>query len=154
MKGNPKIPEVLNNLLADELTAINQYMVHAEVCDNWGYTKLHDAAQGRARQEMKHAEKLIGRIVFLEGAPIVSNLNEITIGTEVAKQLENDVKLEYDAVAAYNDAIKVAVEAGDNTTRELLESILKEEESHVDYLEAQLAQVSQMGIQNYLSEQV
>jgi bacterioferritin len=154
MKGNDKIIAILNEFLADELTAINQYIVHSEMCDNWGYGKLHDAIEKRAIDEMKHAEKLIARILFLEGIPVVSNLNKIHIGAEVPAQLENDLSAELGAIQAYNDGIRQAVEAGDNGTRELLESILVDEEEHLDWLEAQLDQIKQMGIQNYLVEQI
>jgi bacterioferritin len=154
MKGNPKIIERLNALLSDELTATNQYIVHSEMCANWQFNKLHNLVEKRAIEEMKHAEKLIARILFLEGLPIVSNLNKIHIGAEVPAQLENDFGAELGAVQAYNDGIRQAVEAGDNGTRELLESILADEEEHVDWLEAQLDQIKQMGIQNYLVEQI
>ena len=154
MKGNEKIIEKLNTLLADELTAINQYMVHSEMCANWGYEHLHEAAEKRAIAEMKHAEKLIGRIIFLEGRPVVSTLNKINIGADVEAQHKNDWAAEDGAVKAYNSGIGLAVEVGDNGTRELLESILKDEEEHIDWLEAQLDQIKQMSIQNYLVEQV
>ncbi len=154
MKGNDKVLERLNDLLADELTAINQYMVHSEMCDNWRYEKLHKASEARAIQEMRHAESLIARILFLEGTPIVSNLKKIHIGADVEAQHKSDWMAETDAVRAYNDAIRVAVESADNGTRELLESILKDEEEHLDWLDAQLEQIKQMGIQNYLVEQV
>jgi bacterioferritin len=154
MKGNPKVLAVLNDLLADELTAVNQYIVHAEMCENWGYEKLHKSVQKRAIDEMKHAEKLIGRILFLEGRPVVSRLKEIHIGSDVPGQIKNDRDAEAGAVKSYNAGIKVCVEAADNGTRELLESILKDEEDHIDWLEAQLDQVRQMGVQNYLVEQV
>ena len=154
MKGDVRIIETLNALLADELSAINQYMVHSEMCADWGYERLHEAAEKRAIDEMKHAEKLIGRILFLEGAPIVSNLNPIHIGAMVEDQHENDRAAEADAIRAYNEGIRLAVEVGDNGTRELLETILKDEEEHVDWLEAQLDQIAQMGIQNYLVEQM
>jgi bacterioferritin len=154
MKGNDRIIGQLNELLADELSAINQYMVQSEMCANWGYEKLHKAIEKRAIEEMKHAEKLIGRILFLEGAPIVSKLNPIHIGNDVATQHKNNWKAEAGAVKAYNEGIRLSVEVGDNGTRELLESILKDEENHIDWLEAQLDQIKQMGIQNYLVEQV
>jgi bacterioferritin len=154
MKGNQKIIERLNALLADELTAINQYMVQSEMCANWGYEKLHKAIEKRAIGEMKHAEKLIGRIIFLEGSPTVSKLNKIEIGADVEAQHKNDRKAEEGAVCAYNEGIRLAVEVGDNGSRELLESILKDEEEHLDWIEAQLDQITQMGIQNYLGEQV
>ena len=154
MKGNERIIGTLNMLLADELTAINQYMVHSEMCANWGYEKLHKGAEKRAIDEMKHAEKLIGRVIFLEGKPIVTRLKKISIGPDVPAQVRNDWDAENGAVKAYNDAIRQAVELGDNGTRELLESILKDEEVHIDWLEAQLDQIRQMGIQNYLTEQI
>ncbi len=154
MKGNVKIIAALNDLLSDELTAINQYMVHSEMCADWQYEHLHEAIEGRAIAEMKHAEKLIGRIIFLEGSPTVSVLKKIHIGPDVAAQIQNDRQAEADAVLAYNTAIRLAVEVGDNGSRELLESILKEEEDHLDWLEAQLDQIDHMGIQIYLTEQV
>ena len=154
MKGNEKVIETLNALLADELSAINQYIVHSEMCANWGYERLHEAIEKRAIQEMGHAEKLIERILFFEGKPIVSQLNPISIGADVEAQHKGDLAAEIGAVKAYNDGVRLAVEAGDNGTRELLESILKDEEEHVDWLEAQLDQIRQMGIQNYLVEQI
>ncbi len=154
MKGNDKIIEKLNDLLSDELTAINQYMVHAEMCDSWNYEKLHKMSEKRAISEMKHAEKLIARILFLEGRPTVSHLKTITIGSEVENQHGNDVALEYGAIRSYNEGIKLAAELADDVTRDLLASILKDENDHVDELEAQLDQIKQMGIQFYLSEKM
>ena len=154
MKGNEKILETLNELLADELTAINQYMVQSEMCADWGYQKLHEAIEKRAIEEMKHAEQLIGRILFLEGKPIVSNLKKINIGATVDVQHKNDQKAEEGAIKAYNDAIKLAVEAGDNGTRDMLEEILEDEEEHIDWIESQLDQIEQMGLQVYLGEQL
>lgn len=154
MKGNEKIIERLNFLLADELTAINQYIVHSEMCANWGYGRLHAAIEKRAVEEMKHAEKHIARILFLEGAPIVSSLNKMHIGESVKAQLENDRQAEDAAVRAYNEAIRLAVEVGDNGTREMLADILRDEEAHLDWIEAQLDQIGQMGLQAYLSEQM
>ncbi|MFH1024641.1 MAG: bacterioferritin [Planctomycetota bacterium] len=154
MKGNAKVIKTLNDLLADELTAISQYMVHSEMCSNWGYARLHKAVEKRAIDEMKHAEKLIGRVIFLEGSPVVSRLNDIHIGAEVPGQIRNDWNAEDGAVKAYNAGIRLCVEAGDNGSRELLESILKDEEVHIDWLEAQLDQIKQMGVQNYLVEQL
>ena len=154
MKGDQRIIEKLNALLADELTAINQYMVHSEMCANWGYERLHKAIEQRAIVEMKHAEKLIGRIIFLEGTPTVSKLNKIDIGGDVETQHKHDQAAEAGAVKAYNEGIKLAAEINDNGTRELLESILKDEEDHIDWIEAQLDQIGQMGIQNYLVEQL
>ncbi len=154
MKGNPKIIKRLNDLLADELTAINQYMVQSEMCANWGYGRLHEAIEKRAIVEMKHAEKLIARIIFLEGFPVVNKLNAIDIGKDVPAQHKNDWAAEAGAVKAYNEGVKLAVELGDNGTREMLESILKDEEDHIDWIESQLDQIEQMGVQNYLTEQV
>jgi bacterioferritin len=154
MKGDERVLAVLNDLLADELTAVNQYMVHSEMCDNWKFEKLAKAVEGRAIEEMKHAEKLIGRILFLEGVPVVTDLKKIHIGASVEMQLKNDLAAEVGAVKAYNAGIRVAVEVGDNGSRELLEATLKDEEVHLDWLEAQLDQIAQMGIQTYLSEQI
>jgi len=154
MKGNEKVIATLNDLLSDELTAVNQYMVHAGMDQNWGYEKLHDAVEKRAITEMKHAEKLIDRVLFLDGIPIVSSLKKISIGAKVEAQLANDLEAELGAVQGYNAGVKLAVEVGDNGTRELLESILKDEEDHVDWLEAQRDQIAQMGISDYLGEQL
>ncbi|TSK06894.1 MAG: bacterioferritin [Geobacter sp.] len=154
MKGNERVIEQLNVRLAEELTATNQYMVHAEMCENWGYKRLHAAIRERAINEMKHAEKLIERILFLEGRPIVSRLDPIHIGGEIPKMHQFDHALEETAIRGYNESIKLAVDLGDNGTRELLQSILDQEESHIDDIEAQLDQISQMGVQNYLVDQV
>jgi bacterioferritin len=154
MKGNEKILDKLNDLLADELTAINQYMVHSEMCADWGYERLHKAVEKRAIDEMKHAEKLIGRILFLEGRPIVSELKKIHIGAEVEAQHKNDWDAEEMAIKSYNDGIRLAVEVGDNGTRDFLQSILNDEEEHIDWIESQLDQIKQIGIQNYLVEQM
>ena len=154
MKGHKEIIAKLNFLLADELTAINQYMVHSEMCADWGYERLHQAVEKRAIDEMKHAERLIGRIIFLEDVPIVSNLNPIHIGPEIEQQLKNDWKAERGAIEAYNEGIKLAFDLGDNGTKVLLESILTDEEDHIDWIEAQLDQIGQMGFQKYLVEQI
>jgi len=153
MKGNDKVIETLNELLAEELTAINQYMVHAELCENWGYGKLHKAIEKQAFDEMHHAEWLISRILFLEGTPIVSKLSPMHIGKTVGEMIENDYKAELGAVKAYNDAIKLAADSGDNGTRDLLTKILKDEEGHVDWAEVQKDQIEQMGLENYLANQ-
>jgi bacterioferritin len=153
MKGNNKLLQVLNGLLADELTAINQYVVHAEMDENWGYGKLKKLVSGRAVTEMKHAEKLIERILFLEGIPVVSKLNTIRIGADIPKQLAHDLVAEMVAVKNYNTAIKVAVEVGDNATKELLEGILKDEDDHVNAIEEKQDQIEQMGIQQFLAIQ-
>lgn len=154
MKGNEKMIARLNERLADELTATNQYMVHAEICENWGYDRIHDMIRKRAITEMKHAEKLIARILFLEGIPIVSTLNKISIGDNVEKQFKNDRAAEFEAIKHYNEDILFAGEVGDSGTRQLLESILTEEDDHIDVIEAQLDQIKQMGIQNYLGVSV
>ena len=151
MKGDEKVINVLNTQLADELTAINQYIVHSEMCSNWGYTNLHDVVEKRAIQEMKHAEKLISRILFLEGRPIVSELNPIRIGKTVDEMLKNDLVLETDAVKMYNEAIKLVIAEKDNGTKELLDAILADEEGHVDFFEEQLGQIEQMTLPFYLS---
>jgi bacterioferritin len=154
MKGNEKVIEHLNMRLAEELTAINQYFVHGEMCENWGYERLHEMIRKRSIDEMKHAEKLIARIIFLEGKPIVSKLNKVHIGAEVGKMHGNDHSAELAAIKGYNESIRLCVEVGDNGTRELLESILKDEEGHIDSIESQLDQIKQMGVQNYLVEQI
>jgi bacterioferritin len=154
MKGNEQMLAVLNDLLSDELTAINQYMVHSEMCADWGYEKLHERAEKRAIDEMKHAEELIGRILFLEGTPVVTNYKAVHIGDTIEAQIKNDLASELDAVKVYNDGIRLAREVGDNGTRDLLESILKDEEEHLDRLEAQLIQIEHMGLPNYLVEQL
>lgn len=153
MKGDPRLIKTLNSLLADELTAINQYMVHSEMCDSWGYEKLHKTIEKRAIQEMRHAESLIGRILFLEGIPIVSELKKIFIGDEVPKMLESDRKAEFEAIKAYNAAIKLAGEVGDFATRELLEKILQDEDKHIDEIEELLDQVKQMTLPIFLTTQ-
>lgn len=153
MKGNEKLIKRLDELLAEELTAIAQYMVHSEMCDNWGYERLHKKIEARAIEEMKHAEKLIARILFLEGVPTVSRLNPLQVGPDVRRQLENDLEAEKTAVHSYNAAIHLAAEVGDAVSRNVLEEILRDEDRHVDWLEAQLDQVKQMGIENYLTTQ-
>ncbi len=154
MKGNQKLIETLNSLLADELTAINQYMVHSEMADSWGYEKLHKHFEKRAIDEMKHAEQLIGRILFLEGTPIVSNLKQMHIGSEIPKQLEYDHELESAAIKAYNAAISLAGEVADFATREVLEHILNDEDRHIDGIEAIRDQISHMTLQVFLTTQV
>jgi bacterioferritin len=154
MKGNKKLIEVLNSLLADELTAINQYMVHSEMCDDWGYQKLHKHFEKRAITEMKHAEKLIGRILFLEGIPTVTKLNKIMIGADVQKQLANDHIAEESAIKAYNDAIVLAGEVKDYATRDLLQQILNDEDGHIDEIEELQDQVEQMTLSIFLTTQV
>jgi bacterioferritin len=153
MKGNEKLLTVLNQLLADELTAISQYMVHSEMCDNWGYEKLHQAIENQAKDEMHHAEWLIQRIIFLEGMPIVSKLNPMKIGASVLEMITNDQEAELGAVRAYNAAITLAHEVSDQASVDLLIRILKMEEGHEDWAEIQRDQIEQMGLQNYLANQ-
>ena len=153
MQGNDKVLAALNQLLADELTAISQYMVHSEMCDNWGYDKLHQAIEHQARDEMHHAEWLIRRILFLEGTPVVSKLNPIRIGQTVLAIVSNDQEDELGAIRAYNSAIGLAREVADQATADLLTQILKMEEGHVDWAEIQRTQIEQMGIENYLANQ-
>jgi bacterioferritin len=154
MQGEAQVIEQLNARLAEELTAINQYFVHTEMCENWHYSGLADPIKKRAVVEMKHAEQLIERILFLDGRPIVSNLNEINIGESVPNMHTNDLTAEVGAVKAYNESIRVCIDLKDNGTKELLESILADEEDHVDWLEAQLSQIEQAGLENYLAEQI
>jgi bacterioferritin len=154
MKGNTKVLEVLNELLADELTHINQYIVHSEMCANWGYDKLHKAIEKRAIDEMKHAEKLIGRILFLDGTPTVSKLNEMHIGPDVPKMFVSDHTAEAEVIKNYNAAIVVCGEAKDFATREIIEQILNDEDRHIDGIEAIQDEISQMSIQVFLSTQL
>jgi bacterioferritin len=154
MKGSEKVIEQLNARLAEELAAINQYFLHAEICENWRYESLKTEIKKRSIMEMRHAEKLIERILFLEGKPIVNKLGKLAIGDNVEKIHKNDWAAEYDAIQKYNESIRIAAEAGDNGTKELLESILQDEETHIDWIEAQQDQIKQMGIQIYLGEQV
>lgn len=154
MKGNEKLIAALNSLLADELTAINQYMVHTELCESWGYGKLHVAIRKQAIDEMRHAEWLIERIIFLDGAPTVSKLNPMKIGKTPAEMINNDYGYELNAIRDYNNAIKLSREVDDQGSLELLTKILKMEEDHADWAEVQLAQIEQMGLENYLVNQV
>ena len=154
MKGNEKLLKTLNSLLSDELTAISQYMVHSEMCANWGYEKLHKHFEKRAIDEMKHAEKLIGRIIFLEGTPIVNKLGGMSIGADASKQLASDHALELSAIRAYNEAIKLAGEVSDFATREILEKILQDEDAHIDGIEELRDQIGHMTLPIFLSTQV
>lgn len=153
MKGSEKVISELNRALSAELTAIVQYMVQAEMCDNWGYGKLGEATKKRAIQEMRHAEALIERVLFLDGTPAVEVALEPKIGASVKAQLELDLHDEADAVKQYNAAVAICRQEGDNGSRELFEKMIKDEEMHTDYLETQLRVISEVGIQNYLSEQ-
>lgn len=151
MKGNAALIEAMNNLISDELAAISQYIVQSETADNWGYEKLHAALFGLARSEMGHVEKLVARIVFLDGAPDLKHLGKIKVGSTVPEMLASDLESEMRADEAYNEAVKKAVYLLDTVTRELLESIAAEEEAHIDWIEAQRTQIEQMGIGNYLA---
>jgi len=153
VKGDPKVIAVLNQVLKAELTAINQYFLHAEMCENWGYEKLAKHTRKESIEEMTHAEKLMEHILFRDGTPNMSDYFKINIGPNVKAQIQNDLQLEYDAVKRLNDGIEICVKAGDNGSRELLEEILTDEEEHIDWLEAQLHSISEMGIENYLAQQ-
>jgi bacterioferritin len=153
MKGNDKLIETLNALLSDELTAIGQYMVHSEMCANWGYGKLHEYFEKRSIDEMKHAEKLIGRILFLEGTPVVSNLQKVHVGADAAKMLASDHEAEAGAIKAYNAAILQAGEARDFATREMLEEILQDEDRHIDEIEERQDQIAHMTLPLFLTTQ-
>jgi len=154
MKGNAQLIATLNALLADELTAVSQYMVHSEMCANWGYEKLHKHFEKRAIDEMKHAESLIGRILFLEGLPIVSKLTKLTIGSEIPKMMVNDLAHEMVAVKGYNAGIELAGKVADFATRELLEKILKDEDGHVDGIEEMQDQIGHMTLPLFLTTQL
>lgn len=154
MKGDPKIIELLNEVLKAELTAINQYFLHAEMCENWGYERLAKLIRKESIEEMVHAEKLIERILYLDGTPNMSDYFKINIGSTVEQQLKSDLELEYSAVKRLNSGIPICIAAGDNGSRELVEKILSDEEHHIDWLEAQLHAISEIGIANYLTEQL
>ena len=153
MKGNPTVIDALNEALSEEMTAINQYFLHGEMCENWGYTKLSAFIKKESIDEMKHAEKLIERILFLDGRPNMNNVKPLNIGQSVPAMVENDLKLELGAVAMYNRLIKIASDAADQGTVELLKKLLQDEEGHVDGLEEQVGKVKDMGVQVYLSVQ-
>lgn len=153
MKGNQQLIDSLNSLLSDELSAVNQYFVHAEMMANWGYEKLHEKFEKRSIDEMKHAEILIGRILFLEGIPIVSNIHDINIGSDIVKQLEKDHFAEVGAIKAYNDAIVLAAQVKDHATKEILDKILSDEDRHIDEIEELQDQIAHMGVQIFLSVQ-
>jgi bacterioferritin len=154
MKGSAKLIEALNEILTGELTSINQYFVHAKMCQNWGYHRLAEFDRKESVEEMKHADELIERILYLEGVPNVQRLGKVRVGETVPEQLKLDYKLEKEAIPRLNQAIALAVEVGDNGTRELLEEILTSEEEHVDWLEAQFQLLEQVGEQNYLAQQM
>jgi len=154
MKGDPKIIEILNDVLTAELTAINQYFVHSEMCENWGFERLEHTIRKHSIGEMKHAEELIERILFLEGIPNVQKLDKITLGENVPEMLELDLALEMAALPRLNTGIETCRELGDNNTRHLLEEILEDEEEHVDWLESQRELIRQVGAPFYLAEQI
>ena len=154
MKGNPKVIAALQEALREELMAINQYFLHAEMCENWHYDKLGSYIKKQSIDEMKHAEAIIERILFLDGTPDLTKPMQLTVGKNVKAQLESDLKLETSAVEMYNHAIRIARDEGDNASRELFDRLLKDEEDHVDWLEAQMHQIEEMGYERYLSQQI
>lgn len=154
MRGNEKVIDELNAALKAELTTISQYIVHAEMCDNWGYKRLAEYIKKQAIGEMGHAERLIERILFLDGTPKVDIMLAPNIGANVKAQLENDLRGEIDAIRQYNAAIGVCVAAGDNGSRDLFESLVHDEEKHTDFLEAELHKISEIGLENYLAQQM
>jgi bacterioferritin len=154
MKGNPKVLAALNEALKEELTAINQYFLHAEMCENWHYDKLAAHIRKESIDEMKHAESLIERILFLDGTPTMTEAMQLTVGANVKMQLESDLNLEIKAVEMYNRCVRIARDEGDNASRELFDRLLREEEAHVDWLEAQMHQIAEMGYERYLSQQI
>jgi bacterioferritin len=154
MKGDPKVIAFLNQVLKAELTAINQYFLHSEMCENWGYKRLAKLSKKESIEEMMHAEKLMERILYLDGTPNMTDYFKINIGATVEAQLKNDLQLEYDAVKRLNDGIKLCTAANDGGSRDLAEKILGDEEHHIDWLEGQLHAISEMGIANYLAQQL
>jgi bacterioferritin len=154
MKGDPKVIALLNEVLCNELTAINQYFLHAEMMENWGYERLAKITKKESIEEMMHAEKLLHRMLYLDGSPNMSELYPLRIGQSVREMFENDLALELEAVSRLNKAVKAAVEVGDNGSRDLFEKILLDEEHHIDYLEAQLFMIKEMGYENYLAQQL
>ena len=154
MKGDPQVIEALNRALTIELTAINQYFCQAKMCQNWGYLRLGKKHYEESIGEMKHAEKIIERILFLEGVPEIARYDVIRVGADVKEQFENDLKLEMGGVAAYNDLVNLAIQLKDNGSHQLALEILHESEEHVDWLETQLGLIEAVGLQNYLTEQM
>jgi bacterioferritin len=154
MRGDPKVIEILNDVLTAELTAINQYFIHAKMCENWGYRRLGEYVRHESIDEMKHADQIIDRILFLEGIPNMQRLNPVRVGETVPEQFDLDLQLEYTAIKRLNDGIASCVAAGDNASRHLLEEILVSEEEHADWLEAQIELIRQVGEQNYLAQQL
>jgi bacterioferritin len=154
MKGDPKVIAVLSEVLKAELTAINQYFLHAEMCENWGYQRMSKLIRKESIEEMVHAEKCIERILYLDGTPNMSDYFKINVGATLEQQLKNDLELEYTAVKRLNEGIPVCEAQHDNGSRDLLRQILLDEEHHIDWLEGQLHAISEMGIQNYLAQQL
>ena len=154
MKGNEQVIKALNQVLRKELTAINQYFIHAKMCENWGYEQLYRALREESVGEMKHADEIVERILFLDGIPNISDYDKIMIGADVKQQLENDLALEMAALAVLHPAIKTCSDASDDASRELLEHIVVDEEKHVDWIESQLHKIGEVGYQNYLAQQI
>jgi len=154
MKGDPKVIEALNLILTGELTAINQYFLHARMCKNWGYERIANIVHKESIDEMKHAQSLTDRVLFLDGIPNLQKLGKLNIGETIPEQFASDLRLEHEALTNLKAAIKVCFEAADHTSRELLEHILLEEENHIDWLETQLSLIKEVGKENYLAEQI
>jgi len=154
MKGDPQVITLLNDVLTAELTAVNQYFLHARLCHHWGYGRLYERVRKESIEEMKHADELIERILYLEGMPNVQRYGKVNVGQTVSEQFQLDLQVEYDAVKRLNEGIEACRTAGDNGTRTLLERILHEEEAHVDWLETQQETIKQVGAGTYLSEQL
>lgn len=152
MKGDPKVIDALNEILTGELTAINQYFLHARMCKNWGFERIASKVHKESIDEMIHAQNLTDRILFLDGIPNLQKLGKLNIGENVPEQFEADLKLEYEALRNLKTAIKVCFEAADHTSRELLEHILKDEENHIDWLETQLSLIKEIGKDHYLAQ--
>lgn len=154
MKGSANVIDVLNEVLTAELTAVNQYFIHAKMCQNWGFNVLASHIRAESIDEMKHADALIERILFLEGVPNVQRYHKITVGETVQEQLELDLKMEYDAVDRFRKGVKLCRDEGDITSADLLETMLASEETHVDWLETQLQLIEQIGTKHYLAQQL
>ena len=154
MKGNPDVIKVLNEVLRKELTGVNQYFIHAKMCKNWGYAVLGEHAWNESIDEMKHADQIVERILFLEGTPNVQAYDKIQVGSNVKQQLENDLGLEQAALTVLRPGIKTCLDAHDDATRELLERIVVDEEHHIDWIETQFHQIKEVGYENYLAQQI
>jgi bacterioferritin len=154
MQGDPRVVEALNDVLTAELTAVNQYFIHAKMCSNWGFERLAGHVRDESVDEMKHAEALIERILYFEGTPNMQRLNPVRVGETVLEQLELDLEVEREAIPRFNEAIELCVEVGDNGTRELLAGMLVSEEEHADWLETQLEAIRQVGLEGYLAQQL